>query len=266
MRVIGICWSLLLAGLRAELQYRANFVVMVLMGLVYQGSGFVFVWVVLSQFPSLAGWSLGEVAFLYGLRLFLHAWSVLIFGRFFFLSWIIRSGEFDRYLARPLSPFLQILVERVRVNALGDLFAGIAIFIAANRMVRVDWSILPLIYLALVVAGGGLLETALKLTVASLSFRFLGAGSGVFFVDSVINTFSGYPLRIFGGTLEMILTFVFPLAFVAYVPASVLLGRTGELSVSPVLAYLAPLVGAVLFTLAFWFWRLQLRAYQSAGH
>lgn len=256
----------MLAGLRAELQYRANFVVMVLMGLVWQGTGFIFVWVVLSQFPALAGWSLGEVAFLYGLRLFLHSWSVLIFGRFFQLGWIIRSGEFDRYLVRPLAPFLQILVERVRISALGDLLGGVIVFGAANRLVGFDWSPLALAYLVLVVAGGCLLETALKLIVAALAFRFLGAGRGVFFVESIISTFGGYPLKIFGGTLELLLTFVFPLAFVAYFPASVLLGRAGELAVSPILAYLSPLVGALLFAAAYGFWHLQLRAYQSAGH
>jgi ABC-2 type transport system permease protein len=266
VRTLSICASLLLAGLRCELQYRANFVVLVAMGLAWQGTGFVFVWVVLSQFPSLAGWGLGEVAFLYGLRLVLHSWSVLIFGRFFLLGWIIRSGEFDRYLLRPLSPFLQIVVERVRVNAFGDLLTGLVVFVAANELVRIDWSPLAVAYLALVIVGGCLLETALKLTMASLAFRFLGAGRAVFFVDSIISTFSGYPLKIFGGTLELLLTFVFPLAFVAYLPATVLLNRTGELSVSSTLAYLAPLVGALLFAAACWFWHRQLRAYQSAGH
>jgi ABC-2 type transport system permease protein len=46
----------------------------------------------------------------------------------------------------------------------------------------------------------------------------------------------------------------------------VLLGRTGELSVHPALAYAAPLVGAVLYGGALRFWSREMRHYQSAGH
>lgn len=55
-------------------------------------------------------------------------------------------------------------------------------------------------------------------------------------------------------------------AFVAYMPATVLLGRAGELRLSPVIAYGAPLVGVLLFGPTYWFWRHELNAYQSAGH
>ena len=47
---------------------------------------------------------------------------------------------------------------------------------------------------------------------------------------------------------------------------SKLLGRTGELSVHPALAYGAPLVGAAMFGVAYLFWRSQIRHYQSSGH
>jgi len=62
-----------------------------------------------------------------------------------------------------------------------------------------------------------------------------------------------------------VLTFVLPIAFVAYFPATVLLGRTDALSVPAWLAALAPLVGALLFTAAYTFWRHQIRHYSSSG-
>jgi ABC-2 type transport system permease protein len=52
----------------------------------------------------------------------------------------------------------------------------------------------------------------------------------------------------------------------AYFPSTVLLGRTGELSVPPVLAYAAPLAGVCWFMLAVWVFRYELHAYQSSGH
>jgi len=55
-------------------------------------------------------------------------------------------------------------------------------------------------------------------------------------------------------------------AFIAYLPATVLLGRTGELAVHPLFAYVAPLVGVLVFSLAYAFWKGELRHYQSSGH
>ena len=70
----------------------------------------------------------------------------------------------------------------------------------------------------------------------------------------------------FPGLARFLLTFGLPLAFVSYFPAAVLLGRTGELSVPPAVAYAAPLVGAVWFMLALLLWRSELGQYRSAGH
>jgi len=78
------------------MQYRMNFVLQVTFGLGYQGTGFIFIWVVLSRFQALAGWSLGQIAFLYGLRLTTHGLFVILFGRLSALDQQIREGKFDR--------------------------------------------------------------------------------------------------------------------------------------------------------------------------
>jgi ABC-2 type transport system permease protein len=58
---------------------------------------------------------------------------------------------------------------------------------------------------------------------------------------------------------------VIPVAFVAYIPASVLLNRTNGLHVAPVVAYGAPVIGLLWFVAAYQLWRFQVRHYQSSG-
>jgi ABC-2 type transport system permease protein len=152
------------------------------------------------------------------------------------------------------------------VGAIGDFGSGVLLFLVANSLVTVDWSPGAVAFAALTVIGAALLEAGLKLMIASLSFRFLSTRSLVFVVDDVFNNFGNYPLKIFGGVTQFFLTFGIPVAFVAYLPATVLLGRTGELAVSAVLAYFAPLAGALVFGLATLVWRHELPMYQSAGH
>jgi ABC-2 type transport system permease protein len=266
MATLSIMLTLWAASIRSQLQYRTNFLILVAMGLIYQGTGFAFIWVVLSRFEAIGGWPLGEIAFLYGLRLVMHAISVLLSGYIRDLDMEIRHGQFDRVLIRPLSPLRQIISQGVQVNAFGDLIGGVGLFLAAIAMVDVIWTPAVLLYLVLAIAGGALIELGLDLLIATLALRVLNTQSFFYVIDTFFSDFGNYPLKIFGGTVQFLLTFGLPLAFMAYFPATVLLGRTGELSVPPLLAYAAPAAGVCWFGLAVWVFRHELRAYQSAGH
>lgn len=258
--------ALWMAGLRGALQYRTDTFIVIVMALAFQGTGFAFAWVLLSRFESLAGWTLGQVAFLYGLRLIVHAVAGVLTGPFFGLEWQVRTGEFDRYLIRPLSPLLQFMTHRVEIGILGDVLGGVAIFIVANQLVGLAWHPLAVLYLLLAIAGGALAEGAVRILIGALSFRFLASQSLLFLTDSVFSNFANYPLTIFGGLLQLVFTFVLPLAFVAYIPATVILDRTTDLQVNPILAYVAPAAGVIWLAVAIRVFNRELRNYQSSGH
>ena len=65
--------------------------------------------------------------------------------------------------------------------------------------------------------------------------------------------------------VQWVMTWVLPVAFIAWVPAAVILDHTAGLGVSPTMAWLAPAVGAVFFGLGYQVWRLMLRWYGSTG-
>jgi ABC-2 type transport system permease protein len=222
--------------------------------------------VVLERFQSLAGWTLGEVAFLYGLRLTMHAINGALTGGLYSLEWKVRQGEFDRYLVRPLPPLLQLMCERIHISIIGDLIGGLGLFVAATTLVTVAWTPVALLYLVLALFGGALVELALRVLFSALAFRFLSANAFMFVLDTIFSNFTNYPLKIFGNVLEFLLTFGLPLAFMAYFPAVVLLGRTGELQVSPIFAYGAPLAGIVWLLVALQIFHREMRHYKSAGH
>jgi ABC-2 type transport system permease protein len=266
MTALAISLNLALAAVRSEMQYRANFLLMVGVSMVIQLTGFAFIWVVLSRFQAIGGWSLGEIAFLYGLRLLVHALRGLCFGNVPNVQYLVREGHFDRILVRPLAPLLQVMVGYIYLRDVGNLIGGVGLFLAAHALVGIDWSPLALLYLVLAVIGGCLVEAAIALVCAALAFRLLGGHTLYVLVNDMNNTFGNYPLTIFHGAVQFVLLTVVPLAFVAYVPATMLLGRTDELSVSPLIGYGAPLVGGLFFGLTYLFWRHELGAYQSAGH
>ncbi len=239
---------------------------LILMGAIWQVTGFVFIWIILSQFRALGGWSFDDISFLYGFRLFVHALSMLIFGMFQRIGGLVRSGDFDVFLVQPPPPLLRVMTHRFPIAAFGDLLSGVLVFAVANMHAKVDWSFLAVLYLLLAILGGCLVEAGIKLATSSLAFRALSVSSLVGLFDEVLRVTGSYPLTIYANSIRLLFTFVIPVAFLAYFPATVLLHRTNELSVNPVIAYLSPLVGIILFSCAYLFFHNELKHYQSAGH
>ncbi len=257
---------LLAASMRAQGQYRANLIIELIGAIAYQGAGFAFVWVVVDRFGDIGGWGLAELALLYGLRLGAHGVFTFGFAQLMGrITEVVREGEFDRYLTRPVNPLIQLLTRRFSLTVLGDLVGGIALIVVGVTHVDVAWTAPALAYLVLALLGAALVEAALHLAASALAFRQTTTYALSGAIDQLLSTLGGYPLKIFPVSVQLGLTFVFPLAFIAYFPAAVLLGRTDELLL-PWLAILAPLVGVLLFAASYGFWRSQIRHYTSTGH
>jgi ABC-2 type transport system permease protein len=263
MERLAILGALASASLRSEFQYRANAVTSILGGLIYQLTGFVTVWIIVARFNEIGGWSLGEITFLYGMRLTSHGIFYACFSQMFEADRVLLTGEYDRFLLRPFSPLLQLFTRKLRINCFGDLIGGVLLLSVASTRVSVDWSPAAVLFLLGAVVGGALVEGAVQISLGSLSFRFLQTMSVRTTVNEVFNLYGNYP---FPKLLEYLLTFALPVAFVAFLPATLLLDRHDSLHVSPALAALAPLLGVVLFLLALRVWRWQSRNYQSSGH
>lgn len=173
-RTVRLAVLLQQARLRAALQYRLDLVLTAIMGIAYQASGLAFVWVVLSRFGELAGWGFAEIALLCGLRVLAHALWLLPFNAIIAVDRLVREGEFDRYLVRPLNPLVQVLTTRVvRMGSFGDMVTGVVLFVLASRAARVDWSVAAVVFLVLAVVGGALIEGAVQLALGALSFRLI---------------------------------------------------------------------------------------------
>lgn len=266
----SIAWQLkaggiLLSGaMRGIAQYRADLAMTMLAGALYQTTGFLALWVMLARFGDIAGWTVVEVALLYGIRLTAHALWAVPFNQLMDVERYVREGTFDRFLVRPVNPLVQLMASRVRLNPVGDLVAGLVMLGVAMSLVDVDWTVWKIGFLLVAILGGAMVEGGFQLGLSGIAFRTLGSRQIRFTVDSVFNLYGNYPGKVFGRVGMWALT-IMPVAFVAYLPSAVLLGRAGELGVPSILAYLSPVVGAVVFAGAYAFWRRQIGYYQGAG-
>jgi ABC-2 type transport system permease protein len=74
-----------------------------------------------------------------------------------------------------------------------------------------------------------------------------------------------YPMDVLGDWLKHLFTFVFPLAFVAYLPASEIAGKAVPLGLPGWAVWASPLAAALAAVAARGIWRSAIRHHQSTG-
>ena len=262
LRTLGL---VMLAGIKSRMEYRLDFILRVTMGVVWNLTSLLFIWAVLARFSSMAGWNQGEVFFIYTLRLLAHGCYCLLFHNVQALSWYVRRGDFDRVLLRPLNPLVQLITWEYDPAGIGDLGLGLICVVVASRLLEFHWTLPAIAFLMLVVTGGCLIELSLFLLVNTLAFWITEARRLSWIVITFSDNFALYPLNIYNAALQFVMTFLVPVGFMSYYPATVFLNRVGDTPFTPVFAYLTPLVGLVLLAAAYAFWRGGINRYQSTG-
>ncbi|MEU8226586.1 ABC-2 family transporter protein [Kribbella sp. NPDC048915] len=253
------------AALRGQLQYRVNFWTTLMGGVAYQGTQLLFLGVLLGKFGLIGGWGFAEVAFVFAMRLASHALYVVPFGSLRLTDVMVQEGEFDRVLLRPVNPFLQLITRWFPLMSLGDALLGVGALVIFSWHAPIDWTAAKVVYLLLAVIGGGLVETGIQTFFSGLSFVATSTSSLRIFADSSITQFSGYPLTMFGRPTFYAFCTVFPMAFISFLPATVLLDRASEVPLPTWLTTVSPLAGPVVLALGYLTFIKMMPRYTSPG-
>nr|WSZ94855.1 ABC-2 family transporter protein [Streptomyces sp. NBC_00857] len=264
-RRLRIAWSITKMNLRAALEYRTEFVMGIALGVVWQASVVVFASVLLVRFPGLGGWSSQQVLLIASMRLFSHGLVTLILGPVDMVGRIVREGRIDGFLLRPLSVFRQVQLSSFSVNAFGDLAVAGTMLSVSVMWFDLPWTGLRIAYLVAGVLGGFLLEAAVVIAMSSVALHFPGWQFWSWWVQNVMATFAVYPLSILPATAQILLTYVLPVAFIAYLPAAVITGHLGGTAVPVPLAFAAPAIGLVAFVASRLLWNASVHRYQGVN-
>ena len=116
---------------------------------------FVSLALVFPRFGNLAGWTLGEVAFLWAVVDMAFGLMDLIFSGFdpSHFRRRVRQGTFDQLLLRPVNITIQVLSDDFVLRRLGRIIEGMFIFAFALSLAHIDWTLGKILYLPCVVLG-----------------------------------------------------------------------------------------------------------------
>lgn len=252
--------------IRSQMQYRVSFWLELLGFMLVTGMEFALIAILVDRFAGIAGWSLPEVALLYGLTSLAFSLAEMA-GRGFDSPFerMIQQGAFDGVLIRPLGAFFQILTADFQLRRLGRSAQALLVLAYALPRLAISWTPDRILLVPLTVLSGAVIYLGLLVIGATITFWTIRT-------PEVINVFTfggeqmtSYPLSIYQEWLRAVFLFIVPVGFANYPAALYLLGRADPGGLPLWAAWCAPLAAAAFFALALLFWRYGVGKYTSTG-
>jgi ABC-2 type transport system permease protein len=250
---------------RSTMAYRASFVMTALGNFAATGLDFVTIMMMFSHITVLGGFTLPEVAFLYGTTSTAFGLTDLALGSMDRLGRRVRDGTLDTLLLRPAPVLAQVAADRFALRRLGRVVQGLLVLGWAVARVDVAWTPLKVLLLPVSLVSGAAIFGAVFVAGAAFQFRAGDASEVQSSVTYGGNTMLQYPPTVFSKELVRGVVFVVPLAFVNWLPALYVLGRPDPLGLPRWVDFLSPPVALVCCALAGAAWRAGLRSYRSTG-
>lgn len=265
--MVRLYLRLISVQIRSQMQYRTGFFLEFVSTAVISAMVFITFAFVIERFGNIAGWSLGEVGFLYGLIEFSFGLMDMLFSGFDPQNFgrQVRLGRLDQVLLRPVNVTLQIFGSEFIMRRLGRIVQGLVILIVAEGMIEVQWTANKLLFMPVIVISQVLFFGGLFVIGATITFWTYES-------IEVMNVFTyggaemmSYPMSIYPGWMRKFFTYILPAIFINYYPALFILDKSDPLGMPKSLAFLAPLVGLAIFGASLVFWKRGLKQYQSTG-
>lgn len=256
---------LLAAQVRGQVQYRASFVVELVFSSLMTALDVVTVFVIFSVNDRLGGFGGGEVLMIVGISAFGFPAADLVVGNVERLRIYVRTGLLDAVLARPLSALGQLVAMDFSARRVGRVVQGLALYVVALVVAPVVWSPAAVVLVVLAPLAAAVFFGAIFVIGATVAFWWIESGEIANSFTYGGRDFTSYPMTVFSGLFRRVFAYGLGFAFVAYLPALALLGRSDPLGAPDWLRWCSPVVALFAAGVAGLFWRTGIRHYRSTG-
>jgi ABC-2 type transport system permease protein len=260
-RYLAIYATLWRNSVAREMSFKGNFILWIIVELLWFGLQLTFVSVVYSQTNSVGTWSKWEMVMLVGASNFIQQ----IFQAIFLtnctgLSELVRTGKMDFLLALPVNTRFIISLRVVDLGGFINALFGLCVLVFAAHKAQVHPTLVQLCGFGVLCVVGILIHYSLMFILATISFWTVRAQGIVWGYYNLFNI-ARMPDEAFKGAFKAVFTFALPVLLVSNVPVRVLADKIN----SPWAWILLLGVGAVWACVSEWFWHLSLRRYTSAS-
>jgi ABC-2 type transport system permease protein len=179
---------------------------------------FFMIWVIIfHHVGNLRGWTLEDMALMYGMGATSFGLACAIFGGFRLLTDDIDTGRFDTYMARPASPMTMAVTSNSVSHSWGDFLTGPLFWLIFCNLTLVQWGLMVLMVLI-----AALVCTAVGVIIYSIGFWFNDtrnhADTFLYFALGFITM----PLHGLPDWIKLVIFTILPVAYIAYVPVEII--------------------------------------------
>ena len=244
-----------------EMSFKGNFILWIIVELLWFGLQLCFVSVLVSQTKSIGSWTKWQMVLLVGASNFIQQ----LYQAFFLtnctnLSELVRTGKMDFLLLLPVNTRFLVSLRVVDLGAFVNALFAVCVMVFATMKLHLHPNLGQLAGFAALCLVGILIHYSLMFILATICFWTVRAQGIVWGYYNLFNI-ARMPDEAFRGAFKAVFTFALPVLLVSNVPVRVLAGKI----YSPSAWLLLLGVGAAWAIAAEWFWRFSIRRYTSAS-
>lgn len=262
MKYIKLYFTYAKLSLMSKLVYKANLIIGIVAFLFTQATSLFTLFILVNTVPSIDGYTIYHVGFLFGLTNMAVGIDHLLTDRLWTVAyWEVKLGKMDHMFLRPLPVLFQVIASEVQLEALGELIIAAALMIVCGLQLDFTGGFVAVLIVILGIICAAIIISAFKVMVASFAFKFGRSGPLLQFIYNFSN-YAKYPLKIFPKAIQYILIFVIPLGLCLFFPFENLFAEV----YNPWLLG-ASMIGitAVFTTICLLVWKKFVKMYESTG-
>jgi ABC-2 type transport system permease protein len=265
MSNIRIYFLFLASSVMSQMQYQASLLMLSLGQFMVTGIEFLVLLALFHRFDSLLSWSLAEVALFYGFIHVVFALADSLSRGFDLMPLLIKSGELDRMLLRPVPLILQVSSKEFTLRRVGRFFQGLIVGIGAWISLDIPYSVVNIILITWAGLSAFLLFQAIVILQATLCFWTTESIElGNLFTYGGVEAVQ-FPLSIYPLSIQRFFLFIVPLGAVSYFPLVYLIGNQYTYGMPGWFAWITPLAGWIFWLFSLGIFSIGLRHYTSSG-
>ena len=260
-RYLSLYAALWKTSVTREMSFKGNFILWIVVELLWFGLQLCFVSVLFSQTKTIGTWTPWEYVLLIGASNFIQQ----LYQAFFLtnctnLSELVRTGKMDFLLLLPVNTRFLVSLRVVDLGAFVNALFAVCVMVFAAGKLHLHPTVGQFAGFAALCAVGILIHYSLMFLLATICFWTVRAQGIVWGYYNLFNI-ARMPDEAFRGAFKAVFTFALPVLLVSNVPTRVLADK-----ISSPFSWLILLgLGVAWAAISESFWRISVRRYTSAS-
>lgn len=222
-------------------------------------TAFLFIWVIIDRAKLIVGYNLAQAIFILALFNLISSITQLFMRGIYIFRQKLVDGTFDFYLLNPLSELFYSLFSYT--DPLDLILFLPYVGIVGWAWVNTGYAVtaLNVLYILIIIIIAEVLILAWHIIIISVGVRYLEVDNTIMLYRD-LEKMAAMPIEIYGKYGSAALTYLFPFALMATIPARIVFGLY-----NPWLLLGFVVLAIIQLKVALWYWRLSLLTYSSAS-